>query len=159
MTEPWRGWPAGAIGHVRASAADRDHVIDLLKSAFAEGRVTRDELDERAGHVYESRTYADLAALTADLPAWPPGGPVPQQPGHPPASPQPQLNPLAVAALVCALIPGVSAGLSVVVGLMARRQISETGERGAATATAAIVIGSVMLTAFLIFLVAAAGQA
>jgi len=144
---------------VRASTADRDRVIDFLKSAFTEGRLTRDELEERAGHVYGSRTYADLAALTADLPAGSPGSPAPQQPGHPAASPQPRLNSLAVAALVCALIPGVPAGLSIVIGLMARSQISETGERGAAIATAAMVIGSLTLTAFLIFLVAAMGRA
>jgi len=44
-------------------------VIDVLKDAFAQGRLTRDELDVRVGRTLASRTYADLTALTADLPA------------------------------------------------------------------------------------------
>jgi hypothetical protein len=55
-------------GGFRASHADRDRVIDLLKAAFAQGRLTKDELDERLGQALAARTYAELAALTADLP-------------------------------------------------------------------------------------------
>ena len=58
-----------------------------------------------------------------------------------------------MAALAFALIPGIPAVAAIIVGLMARSQISETGERGAAIATAAFVFGSLTLTAFLIFLV------
>ena len=53
----------------RASDADREHVIDMLKAAFVQGRLTRDELDMRVGQALGSRSYAGLAALTADLPA------------------------------------------------------------------------------------------
>ncbi len=62
----------GATGHGRflASHADREQVVDRLKAAFVEGRLTMDELDARAGQAFAARTYADLAALTADLPAW-----------------------------------------------------------------------------------------
>jgi len=56
-------------GRLRASHADREHVIEVLKAAFVQGRLTKDELDARAGHTFAARTYADLAALTADLPA------------------------------------------------------------------------------------------
>ena len=56
-------------GHLRASHADREQVIALLKAAFVQGRLTKDELDARASQAFASRTYADLAALTADLPA------------------------------------------------------------------------------------------
>lgn len=42
-------------------------VIDVLKAAFVQGRLTRDELDARVGRAFTSRTYADLAALTADV--------------------------------------------------------------------------------------------
>jgi hypothetical protein len=56
-------------GHLRASHADREHVIATLKAAFVQGRLTKDELDARAGQTFAARTYADLAALTADLPA------------------------------------------------------------------------------------------
>lgn len=60
---------AGGRGHLRASHADREQVIGMLKAAFVQGRLTKDELDIRVGQALASRTYADLAALTADLPA------------------------------------------------------------------------------------------
>ena len=60
--------PAGR-GHLRASHADRAQVIGTLKAAFVQGRLTKDEFDERVGQVYVSRTYAELAEITADLPA------------------------------------------------------------------------------------------
>jgi hypothetical protein len=53
---------------MRASRADREQVIDMLKTAFVQGRLTKDELDMRVGQVLASRTYADLNALTADIP-------------------------------------------------------------------------------------------
>ena len=52
-----------------ASRADRERVIDLLKAAFAEGRLDMDEFDARIGHAIASRTYGELAAVTADIPA------------------------------------------------------------------------------------------
>ena len=58
-----------ANGHLRASHADREQVIDTLKAAFVQGRLTKDELVMRAGQTFASRTYAELAVLTADLPA------------------------------------------------------------------------------------------
>jgi len=60
---------AAGRGHLRASHADREQVIGTLKAAFVQGRLTKDELDARAGQVFAARTYAELAALTADLPA------------------------------------------------------------------------------------------
>jgi DNA-binding PadR family transcriptional regulator len=57
-------------GLARASDADREHVIDMLKAAFVQGRLTRDELDVRVGRALTSRSCAGLAALTADIPAW-----------------------------------------------------------------------------------------
>jgi hypothetical protein len=53
---------------MRASHADRERVIDALKAAFVEDRLTKDEFDARVGHALASQTHADLAALTADLP-------------------------------------------------------------------------------------------
>jgi len=67
--------PAGGHGRLRASHADREQVIEVLKDAFAQGRLTGHELDTRAGQAFASRTYAELAALTADLPADLPAGP------------------------------------------------------------------------------------
>ena len=56
-------------GHLRTSYADREHVIDELKEAFVQGRLTQDELGTRTAQVLASRTYAELAAVTADIPA------------------------------------------------------------------------------------------
>ena len=56
-------------GHLRASHADREQVIGTLKAAFIQGRLTKSELDVRAGQALASRTCAELAAITADLPA------------------------------------------------------------------------------------------
>ena len=80
-------------GRLRASHAERDQVVDTLKDAFVQGRLTKDEFDARISHALTSRTLADLAALRADLPAlpppaWPPAArgperkPVPAQPGN-----------------------------------------------------------------------------
>ena len=60
---------AVARSRLRASHADREHVIDMLKAAFVDGRVTKDEFDARVGQAFASRTYAELAAVTADIPA------------------------------------------------------------------------------------------
>jgi Domain of unknown function (DUF1707) len=60
---------AGGRGHLRASHADREQVISLLKSAFAQGLLAKDEFDLKIGQAFASRTYAELAALTADIPA------------------------------------------------------------------------------------------
>jgi len=64
--------PAAAGGDLlRAGHADREQVIEALKTAFVYGRLTRDELDARAGQALAARTYADLATLTADIPPAP----------------------------------------------------------------------------------------
>jgi hypothetical protein len=60
---------AAARGYLRASHADREHVIDVLKAAFVQGMLTKAELDARVGQAFAARTYADLAAPTADMPA------------------------------------------------------------------------------------------
>ena len=60
---------AGGRGHLRASHADREQVIETLKIAFVQGRFDRDEFDVRVGQAFASRAYAELAAITADLPA------------------------------------------------------------------------------------------
>jgi len=71
ITEPGNELPAraGGRGRFRASRADREQVIDMLKTAFVQGRLDRDEFGLRVGRALASRTYADLAALTADIPA------------------------------------------------------------------------------------------
>ena len=59
---------------LRASHADREDVIDTLKAAFVQGRLGKEEFDARVGQAFGSRTYADLAAITADLDAGPAAG-------------------------------------------------------------------------------------
>lgn len=54
---------------LRVSDADREQTVEVLKVAFVQGRVTQDELDMRSGQAFTAQTYADLAVLTADLPA------------------------------------------------------------------------------------------
>ena len=76
-SDHWR-----ASDRLRASDADRDQVLESLKTAFVQGRLTIDELDERAGQALVSRTYGELAALTADIPS----GPARAMP-RPPAAP------------------------------------------------------------------------
>jgi hypothetical protein len=56
---------------MRASDDDREQAIGVLKAAFVQGRLDRDELDDRVSRAFTSRTYAELAAVTADLPAGP----------------------------------------------------------------------------------------
>lgn len=58
-----------ASAGLRASRADRERVIDLLKAMFAQGRLDRDEFDARIGQALASRTYGELAAVTAGIPA------------------------------------------------------------------------------------------
>jgi len=60
---------AAARGRLRASHADREQVINVLKAAFVQGRLAKDELHARVDQTFASRTYAELAAITADLPA------------------------------------------------------------------------------------------
>jgi hypothetical protein len=73
---------------VRPDPGARERVIDLLKAAFVQGRLTRDELDTRVGQALESRTGAELAAVTADLPAELIGA----LPRHPPVRPQRRIS-------------------------------------------------------------------
>jgi Domain of unknown function (DUF1707) len=65
MAEPGGRTPAAAAGRgrLRASHADREQMIDVLKAAFVQGRLTKDEFDARIGQAFAARTYADLAAL------------------------------------------------------------------------------------------------
>ncbi len=148
-TEPAADGAPGNHGSLRAAAADRERAVDVLKAAFAEGRLTKDEFEARAERAYQSRTYADLLTLTGDLPAGPLGTPAPGG-GHPggghlvtPASQR--TNSLAVCALICALLPGIPPLAAIPVGLAARRRIRQTGERGSGIAAAAILIGSLEL--------------
>lgn len=70
MAEPGDELAPGPAGgsRMRASRADRERVIDVLKAAFVQGRLAKDEFDLRVGEAFASRTHGGLQALTADLP-------------------------------------------------------------------------------------------
>jgi hypothetical protein len=61
--------PNGERGSFRAADSDRELVVERLRHALAEGRLTEGELMQRTEAAYRARTYADLDALLADLPA------------------------------------------------------------------------------------------
>ena len=92
MAGPGDEMAAGAAGRgpMRASHADREQVIEALKDAFVHGRLNRDELDARAGQALAARTYAELAAVTADIPPAPAAvrAGAPASHGPPPAAGQ-----------------------------------------------------------------------
>ena len=54
---------------LRASDSDREQVADRLRHATAEGRLNAHELEERLQSLFAARTYGELNALLADLPA------------------------------------------------------------------------------------------
>jgi hypothetical protein len=56
-----------AGGNLRASDADRDQVATLLSTAYAEGRLTREEHDERVDQLMAAKTFDDLIPITRDL--------------------------------------------------------------------------------------------
>jgi hypothetical protein len=128
-----------------ASAVDRDRVVDVIKASFAEGRLTKAELDLRVGQALLSRYFPELITLVADLPV----GPFGRLPWHPADPAPPRTSRLAAVALACAAAGPVTAGITVIpaiiVGHIARRRVRRTGERGFALATAAVVLGWIMI--------------
>jgi uncharacterized protein DUF1707 len=83
---------------IRASDKERDSVVDVLRDAYTDGRITLEEFEERTSAAYASKTWTDLRALTSDLPVEPvfgadlPQRPPPPQPVAPvvPALPRPR---------------------------------------------------------------------
>jgi hypothetical protein len=140
---------AGAGHDARASDADRECAVDVLKAAFAEGRLTMEDLGARAEGAYSARTYSELAALSADLPTA--LGPLPLQAGAIPgaslrAAASRRTCPLAVASVVCGMVPFLPATLAaIILGVAARRQIRRTGEGGHALACAGLGLGALWI--------------
>ena len=96
---------AGGRGHLRASRAEREQVISTLKAAFVHGMLAKDEFDQRVSQTLAARTHADLAAVTADLPAGLAAA-KPPQPARAEGG-QPVLRPGKVIAVATALYAGV----------------------------------------------------
>jgi uncharacterized protein DUF1707 len=76
--------PVPGSAGLRAAHDDRDRVVEVLRVAAGDGRITAEELDERVGAALTARTYGELAALISDLPAAP--GSLPLTPGSPPGA-------------------------------------------------------------------------
>ena len=55
-------------GGIRASDADREHVVEILREAFSAGRLTLEEFDERTTLAFAAKTWGGLRDLTRDLP-------------------------------------------------------------------------------------------
>ncbi len=158
--------PYGHGGYVQpgmlAAAADRERTMDVLKAAYGEGRLTKEEFDTRSGRVLAARTYADLAAIVGDLPAGP-GGPAVPYVGYYPAMVPPQpTSGLAIGAMICGIAEiftlGFAAIPAVILGHLARAQIKRTGERGDGMAIAGLVLGYLGIAGWLLIILAIAGH-
>ena len=121
----------GGGGHLRASHADREQAVGVLKAAFVQGRLAKDEFDLRMAQALASRTYAELAALSADLPA-----------GLTAARPEPARgsagDTVRAWARAAVVFTGISSGIAVATG-------DDTGER---------LIGAVLFVVFTAMLMA-----
>jgi hypothetical protein len=135
--------PGGAAhmhASLRASDTDREQLIDVLKTAFSEGRLDQDEYTARMGQAYSAKTYGELRGLVADLPGPVPSA-VPYQYTRYPVKPA---NSMAVASMVLGLATplfGLTAIPAVILGHKARRQMRYTGERGNGMALTGLIIG------------------
>jgi hypothetical protein len=156
-THPRTSGPPGfAQPGMRAASADRDRTIDVLTAAYGEGRLTKDEFDTRCARVLAAKTYADLAAVVADLPAGPFSAVAPYHAGYYPA-PQAPTSGVAVASLICGIAEfftlGIAAVPAVILGHVARANIKRTGERGDGLAIAGLVLGYLGIACWALFLV------
>lgn len=159
--QPQRG-QAGML----AADADRERTVDVLKAAFAEGRLQQQEYENRMSTAYQARTYGELQLLVHDLPQGPSPMSVPHSPpmGYVPRTflpAPPHTNSSAVASFVCGLAGTftlVTAIPAVILGHKARKEIRTTGESGDGFAVAGLVLGWIVsgFLALLIMLIVVA---
>ena len=132
------GWANNGRGQMRAADVDRDRAVSFLTTAFTEGRLTKDEYDERVERALHARTYADLDVIVTDLPGA-------RNVGTPPAVRPRGTNGLAIASLACGIAQFMLGPLptipAIVFGHVARHQIKRTGEDGAGLALAGLILG------------------
>ncbi|MFD7413431.1 DUF1707 and DUF4190 domain-containing protein [Kitasatospora purpeofusca] len=141
---------------MRAATADRERTVDVLKAAFAEGRLSAAEYGERFEAASTAQTYGQLARLVADLPAGPMVAPqmtvaqagpvlVPVPPTFLAPPPQRRTNAVAVTSLVLGLLCVPTGGLlglpAVITGHIGRRQVIERNEEGDGMAVTGLVFG------------------
>lgn len=159
---PGYAQPGYAQPGMLASAADRERTIDVLKAAYGEGRLTRDEFDIRCARVMAARRYGDLAAIVADLPAGPHAPVVAYPPGYYQPVPVTPTSGLAIGSLVCGILEFFTLGLSaipaVILGHLARGQIRRTGERGDGMAIAGLILGWLAIGGWALFILLLASR-
>jgi hypothetical protein len=153
---PQAGYQMRMNASMRAASADRERAVDVLKAGFTEGRLTQDEYNDRMGRAYAARTYGELTALTADLPAgampvmWP--TPAVYQPSA-------STNSLARASMILGVAEFFSMGLTavpaVICGHIAKREMRITGQRGDGLATAGLVLGYMAIIFWAVIIVLA----
>jgi Domain of unknown function (DUF1707) len=122
---------------------DREQVISALKTAFVQGRLTSDEFGDRVGQALASRTRAELAAITADIPIGPTGvpvGPAGVQPARRPNHPA-----LGVKSGVCVT---VSAAMLAAVLWAAAWSADSAAAGAAALAVTGVVIFTLFVTGY-----------
>jgi hypothetical protein len=132
------GWANNGRGQMRAADVDRDRAVSFLTTAFTEGRLTKDEYDERVERALHARTYSDLDVIVTDLPGA-------RSVGSPPVVRPKGTNGLAIASLACGIAQFMLGPLptipAIVFGHVARHQIKRTGEDGAGLALAGLILG------------------
>jgi hypothetical protein len=141
------GTPPPADQRMRACDADRDRVVEFLNVAYSEGRLSKDEFDDRLQNALSARTYADLDQIVTDLPAA-------RRAAVPPVY---ATNGYAIASLACGLAQFMFGPLAtipaIVFGHLARYQIKRTGEQGAGLALAGLILGwAVVIIGILVIL-------
>jgi uncharacterized membrane protein len=144
------GWASNGRGQMRAADVDRDRAVGFLTTAYTEGRLTKDEYDERVETALSARTYSDLDRIVTDLPG-----------AQVPAVPQARrTNGLAIGSIACGVaqfafgpLPTIPA---IVLGHMARHQIKRTGEDGAGLALVGLLLGWAVVVLGIIAVVGAA---
>ncbi len=115
-------------GRLRASHADRERVIDTFKAAYVYGLVTKDEFGERVSQTFAARTYAELAVITADIPAGLAAAPPPLSPApakaNTPAPARAKLRPGERAVVATAVLAGLALIAALFAGKLAGNQVA-----------------------------------
>jgi hypothetical protein len=155
--------PAAGRARLRAGHADREQAIEALKTAFVDGRLTRNELGARTGRALAARTYADLARLTADIPAEPaaaePAAPVPAPaesaavvpgPARPPVPPV--RRPLAKAAAVSGVCLSIATAATLIGAHVAEGVPGPSSHHAWVAASFSLALVAVIIAAFTVFL-------
>jgi hypothetical protein len=120
---------------MRAADTDRERAVGFLSGAYTEGRLTKEEYDDRLETALSARTYSELDTLVSDLPG---------ARAYPVVLRARGTNGLAIASLACGLgqvFFGITTIPAIILGYLARSQIKRTGEDGAGMALVGLMLG------------------